>query len=123
MMSEQALPEIHCMPRFRTLHDVRALLETIDLSNIQTTGDWDACQIFYHLASAFELSCKPGPSGTLMHRLMKLPMRLVIMHWGIPKNIPIPETVTKQLIPPQNTDAAEQLERLLRSIEIGRAHV
>lgn len=99
-----------------------ARLDALDLSAIQSTGDWDLGRMFSHLAQGVEFSMTGYPVqkpklfqatvGTLAFKVFEMRGR---MSHGLDQPIP-GEVVTQQ-------SAEDGLQRLWRSLETFRDHV
>jgi hypothetical protein len=101
-----------------SLDALRGHLDRLAAETLSPAGGWQVGQIFYHLAASFEASCTPSPSsGSQWARLRKLPLRLYVRCFGLPRGASIPAEVRARVEPLPEVDEAEQLARLRRAID------
>jgi hypothetical protein len=104
--------------RFTSIADLREHLARLDGATVETTGGWDAGQIYYHLSASFEATFAPSRArASRWRRLRKLPLRMYVLRSGLPKGVAIPAAVREKVNPPPDADAAVQFARLLRAID------
>ena len=104
--------------RLKDFDQLRSYLDRLEREPATTTGQWTIGQMLYHLAAAVELSCTPPshrPRG--VSRLLRSPMRMVVLRRGLPRGVSIPAVVRRQLDPPTDADPSAQLARLRAAID------
>jgi len=113
----------HSRLRFSSLADYLAHLDHLErFADVRSSGSWTPAQILHHLATAFELSCEQRPSGQrAQSRLLKWPIRFVVLRRGIPRGRPMPSEARDALTPPEDVSLAEQLTRLRQGISAFQA--
>ena len=109
-----------------SLDSIQSLREEVVRANQDghgTTGNWSVGQIYYHLAATFEGSVEGLPPGyPSIIRLAIRPFRRLVTEKKFPRWIPIPAAIRHKLDPPNDAEAAEQYQRLLRSIDQFSSH-
>ena len=109
--------------RFRDLTELKSYIAQIEADNHRTRGGWNAAQIFYHLAAAFEGSIEGLPPGfNRVVRSVLRPFRALVTRVRFPPYLPIPAAVADKLAPPKDLDFKEQQQRLIDAIERFETH-
>jgi len=96
---------------------MRRFVESIELDNHTTSGNWTAAQIFYHLAGAVEGSMEGLPSGyPMIVRGLLRPFRNIVFSYRFPPLVPIPSAIKFKLEPPADAAFEIQKSRLLDAV-------
>lgn len=104
--------------RLRNFDQLRSYLDRIEREPVTTTGQWTIGQILYHLAAAVELSsAPPAHRPGRMSRLLRWPMRMLVLRRGLPRGVSIPAVARRQLDPPADADPSTQLARVRTAID------
>ena len=107
--------------KYSNLDELCAHIQLIERGNHSTTKNWNAAQIFFHLAGAVEGSMNQLPSGyPRLVRIVVRPFRWIITRYRFPPWMPIPGSIKQNLAPPDSSDFEEQKSRLLYVIGLFR---
>lgn len=107
--------------QFSNLDQLCDYIRLVESENHNTAKNWNAAQIFFHLAGAVEGSMAGLPSGyTAIVRGIIRPFRWIVTRYRFPPWMPIPASIKQNLNPPATVDFVQQKDRLLDAIELFR---